>query len=440
MFVEPDPLPAIASIASVMAWLLVTAGVFFVRSPPRPPVGRRTLELGPEPPALANFLVHDFRVTGDALPATVIDLAARNVVDIEQRGPGVFYVRVRPRDEQQLTDYERLVLGLLAERASDGVVPAEALTTGPESESKRWHQAFTTEVVEDAQARGLSVDSLGAGVFYLLMAAAATPALLVGLAWGVVPAVVVAAAATGLLSWMRGRHDQRETPAGLEAASRWLGVRAELAENEVFSSHSPLTVELWSRLLSYGAALGVASGASRPLPMGVESDTRAWSAYGGRWRLLRISYPHVWPPAWGTEPLRVLTVGLVLVVVLGMFVYLDGFSRLEDGVFGIGSLAAACVGIVLGASAVVMAASDWRNESEVTGAIVRLRARGDDDDLRYYVAVDDGSADRIRALRIGERLYRGLAQGEEITIRLTPNLGCVRWIVGAESEADAGVG
>ncbi len=95
-------------------------------------MGPRTLELGPEPPALANFLVHDFRVTAEAVPATVIDLAARNLVDIEQRGPGVFYVRVRPPGEHGLTAYERLVLGLLVERASDGVVPAEALTTGPE--------------------------------------------------------------------------------------------------------------------------------------------------------------------------------------------------------------------------------------------------------------------------------------------------------------------
>ena len=67
----------------------------------------------------------------------------------------------------------------------------------------------------------------------------------------------------------------------MEAASRWLGVRAELAENPVFATHSPLEVELWDRLLAYGAALGVASGASRPLPMGVESDTEAWSSHGG---------------------------------------------------------------------------------------------------------------------------------------------------------------
>ena len=53
--------------------------------PAVPPVGPRTLDLGAEPPAVASFLVHGFRVTDDAVPATLIDLAARNVVDIEER-------------------------------------------------------------------------------------------------------------------------------------------------------------------------------------------------------------------------------------------------------------------------------------------------------------------------------------------------------------------
>jgi hypothetical protein len=33
-------------------------------------VGPTTLDLGPEPPAVANFLVHGFRVTDEAVPAT----------------------------------------------------------------------------------------------------------------------------------------------------------------------------------------------------------------------------------------------------------------------------------------------------------------------------------------------------------------------------------
>jgi hypothetical protein len=132
-----DAVLAVAAAAASVAWLVAAAIVFVVRRPPEPPVGPRTLELGPEPPAVANFLVNDFRVTGDAVPATLIDLAARNVVDVEQRGPGVFYVRLRPAPEERLNTYERRVLDHLRTRAVNGVVPAEALTTGPGQESTR---------------------------------------------------------------------------------------------------------------------------------------------------------------------------------------------------------------------------------------------------------------------------------------------------------------
>jgi hypothetical protein len=269
--------------------------------------------------------------------------------------------------------------------------------------------------------------------------ASVAPALVVGLAVDLQWGGLVLVAALALLGWLRARHPQRETPAGLEAASRWLGVRAELAANPVFSSHSPLTVELWSRLLSYGAALGIASAASRPLPMGVESDTHAWSGYSGHWRPVRIVYPRLWPPAWGRDPARVLIVGLATVVGLSLFLFFSGPSRLEEGVFGVVPFAIACFGVVLGVAAVVMAAMDWRNEVEATGPILRLRALGDDDDkLRYYVAVDDGASSRIRAWRIDPRLYESLAQGDVVTVRLTSNLACVRWIIPAEAPPSAG--
>lgn len=276
--------------------------VFLLRRPPEPPIGPRTLELGPEPPAVANFLVNDFRVTDDAVPATLIDLAARNVVDVEQRGPGVFYVRLRPTTDERLNAYEQRVFDHLRGRASDGVVPAEALTRA-RARSVRWRRRFGNEVVADAKARGLSRDALDGPVFTLLSLAAAVPAVLVWAVSSFGAGMVVIGGGVAILGWIRARHPQRETPDGLAAASRWLGVRAELSENDVFPTHSPLTVELWSRLLAYGAALGIATGASGPLPMGTESDTDAWSAHGGRWRPVRVAYPRVWPPGWGLEPL-----------------------------------------------------------------------------------------------------------------------------------------
>src|SRR5262245_9543068 len=127
-----EPLVGAGGIVGSLLWLALAAFVYAWRAPPRPEPGPGTLDLGPEQPALANFLVNDFRVTGEAVPATVLDLAARRFAEVEQRGVGVFYVRVRTGAEEGLTAYERRVLGHLQRLASGGVVPARALTTGPE--------------------------------------------------------------------------------------------------------------------------------------------------------------------------------------------------------------------------------------------------------------------------------------------------------------------
>jgi hypothetical protein len=426
-----DPLLALAAVATGVAWLAAAGVVFLARRPPEPPVGPRTLDLGPESPAVANFLVNDFSVTDEAVPATLIDLAARNVVDVEWRGPEVFYFRLRPSTDEPVTAYELRVLEHLRRLATDGVVPAEALTTGPSEQSKKWRRRFENEVVADAQRRGLSRDALDSGVFAVLLIAAVVPAALVWALWELGAGLAAVVGAGALLGLIRSRHPQRETPEGLAAASRWLGVRSELAENEIFPTHSPLTVELWDRLLAYGAALGVASGASGPLPMGTESDTEAWSAHGGRWRRIRISYPRVWPPGWGADPLVAFAAGLAVVLGSGLFLYVLGPSLVDGGLTTAAPLVVACAAVVLGAAVVVMAAADWRTEIEATGPILRLRAFGDDERRRYYVAVDDGSSSTIRAWKVKRARYEGLEQGEVIAARLTRNLCCVRWIIRA---------
>lgn len=78
---------ALLALATGALWIAGAAILYASRHPAEPPVGARTLDLGPEPPAVANFLVHDFRVTDEAVAATLIDLAARRVAEIEQRGP-----------------------------------------------------------------------------------------------------------------------------------------------------------------------------------------------------------------------------------------------------------------------------------------------------------------------------------------------------------------
>jgi len=423
-----EPLVAAAGVVGSLLWLALVAFVYALRSPRRPDPGPRTLELGSEPPALANFLVNDFVVTGEALPATVLDLAARGFAEIEERGPGTFYVRLHHHDEGQLRPYELRVLRHLERLASGGVVPGEALTTGPEAQSKPWREAFRAEVVADAQEHGLSREALGGAIWSVLIVVAAAPAACLWAVWGLVVAGGAVCGAAVLLGWLTSRHPPRETPTGLEAAARWLGVRAELATNNVFPTYSPLTVPLWDRLLAYGAALGVAPAASNPLPMGTESDTRAWSSVGGRWREVHVSYPRLWPPGWGSDPAAALVTGVGVTAVAIVFLATTASSFVAWILFG-------AVG-VFGVLSVLAAASDWGTTSEVTGPILRLRVFDSDErKARYYLAVDDGAATSIRAFRVNERQFAGLRQGQVVTLATTPRLGRVRWIV-RESGAD----
>ncbi len=58
-----DPVLAMVALAACALWLVAAGILYLSRRPAQPSVGERTLELGPEPPAIANFLVNDWRLT-----------------------------------------------------------------------------------------------------------------------------------------------------------------------------------------------------------------------------------------------------------------------------------------------------------------------------------------------------------------------------------------
>jgi hypothetical protein len=120
----------------------------------------------------------------------------------------------------------------------------------------------------------------------------------------------------------------------VEAAARWLGVRDYLGRNEVFRTLPPASVAIWDRYLGYGAALGVATAALHALPMGAEDDHRAWSANGGRWRVVKVRYPRL-GFTWGRKPPLAFLVGLAQAVagyvglrlMLGLRGWTDGYAE-----------------------------------------------------------------------------------------------------------------
>jgi hypothetical protein len=425
---------AVAAVATAV-WLLAAAAIRFVRRPRDPRVETPTLELGPEPPALANFLASDFRVTPDAVPATLLDLAARRVLEIERVDVERYQCRLRAPTGQSLLPYERRVLELLRHRASDGVVPAQALTTGPLQESKRWWNGFRGEVIADSQRRGLSVDIWSRTVIQVLAVVAALPAVLLAIAFGLGAGAAYALGAGLILVGIYSRHQQRDTEEGLTAATRWAAVREKLEEDEEFPSQPPIAIALWERLLAYGAALGVAAGAIRPIPMGAESDRRAWSSYGGRWHQVEIRYPRLFPPLWGVHPAGALLGALLFGAIAVFFLYvLNAIVSSVDDIGGRASLVvpafyALLSLVVLGAAALLyMAIRDLTATREVAGEILRLRTYGSENRQRHYVAVDDGIASKVRAWQVKPELYAGLEQYQDVTAVVTRHLGYVRSI------------
>ena len=299
--------------ALALAWLAAVGVVGAWLDPRRVRPGAATLAVqGTETPAVVNLLTTDWDQRHEAIPATLIDLAARRHVEIELVGGRTFVTvrRNRPpgRGEEGLTRYEEMVLGHvrhLAGQTGDGRVPAEALTTGPDETAKNWWKQFRSAVVDDARARGVSRPRWSAGVKVVLSVAAVPVAVALGLAMSTMPddpddpddnpagaGVWVGVVAFGAMSGLAGsRSGERDTPEGRAVAARWLGLRELLEEDPLFAEQPPAAVAIWDHLLAQGTALGVAHGVVQALPLGAESEREAWSSVGGRWRVVRISTP-----------------------------------------------------------------------------------------------------------------------------------------------------
>jgi hypothetical protein len=83
-----------------------------------------TSDPGPEPPAVAGMLAQAGRVGQQAAAATLLDLAARHVVEFEDAGPQLSLCRIAVRDGAGLAPYERRILSYLEALATGDEVPA----------------------------------------------------------------------------------------------------------------------------------------------------------------------------------------------------------------------------------------------------------------------------------------------------------------------------
>lgn len=447
----------VAAVVAGLAWLGALAAVRLVRQAREPPSGPASADLGPEPPAVAGMLASSFEVPSQALPATLLDLAARRLIDIEGLGSEA-RVRLRPEaDAAALLPYERRVLDLVRSRAVHGVTPAPALTAGPRERARSWWRGFRSEVIDDAQGRGLSRDLWDRRALSVATAGALVPAALVlvaARAWE--PGVAALLAAIAMVGALRQGRRQRDAPEGLRAAARWLGVRRYLRDDPAFADLPPAAVTVWERYLAYAAAFGVARSAVAGLPLGAEEDRRAWSSHGGRWREVRVRYPLAWPPAWGWIPavaaivaVAGIAIGAGLLRLSAAIGWPDPDPSLPSGfvtflrvstvvVWVAGSLVLAWSAVAL-----VRGIGDLGGTRTATGQVLRLRTfgRSSKSPGRHYLALDEGTADSIRAWRVPQGVWGNtlwVSQYEDATVTVGPLLGRVRAIQRARSGGSAG--
>ncbi|HEX6570326.1 MAG TPA: hypothetical protein VF015_14240, partial [Acidimicrobiales bacterium] len=445
--------PALWVVAGGLAvvWLVVLGLLTALTEPRRVRPGAAALEVqGTERPAVVNLVTTDWELGHEAIPATLVDLAARRYVEIDLVGDRTV-VQVRTHRAQRagdhLTRYEAMVLDhvrRLAGQTGDGRVPAEALTTGPDETARSWWKNFRSAVVNDARSRRLSRPRWTSARKAVLIAAAAPVALALALAVSTLPddpddpdddpasgalwAGVVCF--VGLSGVAGSRSGERDTPEGRVAAARWFGLRDVLEEDPLFAEQPPAAVAIWDHLLAHGTALGVAHGVVQALPLGAESEREAWSSVGDRWRVVRVRYPRRLPPGYGRHPALVLLLGLVqLAIGIPLLPMAHQMATAVRDSLDAGSLGGADVGAdvppavyvgvavvaaivtvlaagvaVRGAAMTLVALADLvTGRATIEGRVLRVRDRSTDKQVIWYLAVDDGTADRVRAWRFRSR-------------------------------------
>lgn len=429
----------VAAAAATGLWLLLLLALAAATRNPDVEPGPATAELAGQSPAVVDLVTGDWRLCDEAASATLLDLAARGVVAIEEIGPELSLVRLR-RDPGDLRPYERLVYDHVRSLAVDGVVATAALAEGSR-DLGRWWKSFRKKVIVEAREQGLSRPRWSRAHALLLAVAAAVPAVAIGIAvslddsprvrhdGGPGAAIVAFALLMALLSRLNG---ERGTAAGAEAAAHWLGVREHLRTGR-FAEQPAASVTIWGRHLAYAAALGLAPRAVRSLPVSTPADdNRAWSDYGGMWHVVDVRYPS--RLLWGRPPLTTILRGLAAGWFAGFFTWMlllvaSAFEFWPDGLV---LPAALLVGLAVAGLPIAYAVSDLGGPATVEGQIVRLRrfqdgTKGNNHPKwTYWCAIDEGRSREVRAMCLSAEMWHPLREGDMVRVVAGRRLGWIR--------------
>jgi hypothetical protein len=428
--------------ASLGAWFAALFGLLFVTRPAEVAPVPATQDLGGgEPPAVVSLLANRWEFTEDAAESTLLDLAARRFLEFRQPGndPMQTTIHVRGGDLSSLNPYERRVFDRVAGLAVSGVVPLPALTFRDPGSAGSWTRRLRDEVIEDARRRGLSQRRLSAAMVSVLGAAAFVAAAGVGIAvlhgmrhsHDALGTAFFAGLFTfgGLSTFAARSRGERDTATGREVASRWLGLKAYLRNDESFAELPPAAVGVWDRYLSYGDALGATRVCSAVIDLGMGNRKRVWSSLGGKWHRVRVRYPSFWG-RYGKKAIG-LAVWAVLTVLAGYGVLRYRHVPLEVAptrYHDLADLVTLLLGlglVIRGGYRLVRVIFDVALPVTLTGEVLwtevwKSTSGGENSPPRpwlHYLAVDDGTDDRTTAWGLPSELSGRCDCGDTVTVK-----------------------
>ncbi len=221
---------------------------------------------GREDPAVVGAIVGEGRPRGRAVAATVLGLAQRDVIEIQEVGD-----RVRiavPPDASGASRTDELVLGGLRERAD---VRGDVVGPPVWPDEIDWWRDYAHDARSRAMAAGL-VESRIPFVALMLVSIFTATGLALIFFWYIASFVGFILLANGLPHLVARASGYRLSPAGIAERARWIAFGRYIHAQGSLRDVGPAGVAVWGPNLVYGVLVGEADKAAKILAPDVGRD------------------------------------------------------------------------------------------------------------------------------------------------------------------------
>ena len=208
----------------------------------------------PDDPAVVAALWGLKRMSSNAVAGTVLSLAERKAVAIDETGPDRFTVTVKDSAAAANRGEQAVLDALSAAAAPGGRIEAPPLWRGKVT----WWRSYRRDALGRAVQRGLLTYVFRRGLVFLasLMTGIGLGLFFVLTRPGLFMPLVLLSIVAGFVLALGGGLEL--TPEGARLKAHWAAYGRQIADFTKVDEAAPATIALWGPYLTYGAVLGAA--------------------------------------------------------------------------------------------------------------------------------------------------------------------------------------